>query len=134
MATPDKSDTLTHGIRVSAQAFFLPEQSDPAERKHFFGYAITIANESRKPVQLQSRHWVIIDGAGRREDVRGDGVVGQTPRIAPGESFKYQSFTRLKTNWGTMEGEYHMTTEDGDEFDVAIGRFYLAMPKPASVK
>ena len=134
MATPEKSDTVTHGIRVNAQAFFLPEQSDPTERKHFFGYTIVIANESERAVQLQTRHWVIIDGAGRREDVRGEGVVGQTPRILPGESFKYQSFTRLKTSWGTMEGEYHMTAEDGEEFDVAIGRFYLAMPKAASVK
>ena len=99
--TPEMSDTTTRGVRVGAHAFFLPDQSDPDERKFLFGYNIVIGNYGDVPVQLLRRHWVIIDGLGRREDVEGDGVVGQTPRLEPGEAFKYQSFCPLKTQWGT---------------------------------
>jgi ApaG protein len=125
MATPDWSDTQTLGVRIGATAYFLPEQSDPTDRKYLFGYTIVIANESEQPVQLLKRHWIIIDGVGRREDVEGPGVVGQTPRLEPGEAFKYQSFCPLKTPWGTMEGTYHMRRDDGSIFDVEVGRFYL---------
>jgi ApaG protein len=84
-----------------------------------------IANTGDQPVQLLSRHWIIIDSAGRRDDVRGPGVVGQTPHLKPGEAFKYASFARLKTPWGTMEGEYRMRRDDGGEFEARIERFYL---------
>lgn len=130
MATPDMSDTTTRGVRVGATAFFLPEQSDPDMRKFLFGYNIVIANYGDVPVQLLTRHWIIIDSLGRREDVEGEGVVGQTPRLEPGEAFKYHSFCPLRTSWGTMEGSYRMRTDDGEEFDVRIGRFFLTQPKP----
>ncbi len=84
---------------------------------------------AHKPVQLVSRHWIIIDAYGRREDVSGPGVVGQTPRLEPGKAFKYQSFCPLRTVWGTMEGEYQMRYDDGETFDVQIARFYLKVPK-----
>jgi len=129
MATPEYSDTITQGIKVAAGAYFLPEQSDPDDRKYLFGYTILIANNSDKPVQLLSRRWLIIDGAGRREEVEGPGVVGQTPRIEPGQAFKYQSHCPLKTNWGTMEGSYTMKRDSGETFEVQIGRFYLRVPK-----
>ncbi len=122
------SDTTTRGVRVGATAKFLPDQSDPDERKFLFGYNIVIANYGNVPVQLLKRHWVIIVGWGRREDVDGEGVVGQTPRLEPGEAFKYQSFCPLKTPWGTMEGSYRMRADDGQEFDVSIGRFFLTQP------
>ena len=125
MATPDFSDTITHGVRVGATAQYLPEQSDPDARQFLFGYTIVIANQGDTAVQLLTRHWVIIDAHGRREDVEGPGVVGQTPRLEPGQAFRYQSFCPLKTSWGTMEGTYHMRRDNGETFDVNIGRFYL---------
>lgn len=128
MPTPEMSDTTTQGVRVGAAAFYLQDQSDPDERKYLFGYNIVVSNEGDAPVQLLSRHWLIIDGDGRREEVKGPGVVGQTPRLEPGQAFKYQSFCPLKTPWGTMEGTYQMRRDDGTTFDAQIGRFYLQMP------
>jgi ApaG protein len=125
MATPEWSDTKTLGVRVGATAYFLPDQSEPTDRKYLFGYTIVIANEGDFPVQLLRRHWIIIDGVGRREEVEGPGVVGQTPRLEPGEAFKYQSFCPLKTPWGTMEGTYQMGRDDGSTFDASVGRFFL---------
>ena len=125
MATPEMSDTVTRGVRVGAAAFYLPDQSEPENRKHLFGYTIVIANQGDAPVQLVSRHWVIIDADGRREEVQGPGVVGQTPRLEPGQAFKYQSFCPLRTTWGTMEGTYQMRLDGGEIFDANIGRFYL---------
>jgi ApaG protein len=125
MATPEMSDVTTHGIRVGATAYYLPDESDPDIRKYVFGYTIVVKNEGDAPAQLISRHWVIIDALGRRGDVEGPGVIGQTPRLDPGEAFKYQSFCPLRTDWGTMEGTYTMRRDDGSTFDVNIGRFYL---------
>ncbi len=119
------SDVTTQGIRVGAAAFYLAEESEPAENQFVFGYNIVIANTGDAPAKLLSRHWIIIDGAGRREEVKGPGVVGQTPRLEPGQAFKYQSFCPLRTNWGTMEGAYTMQRDDGEKFDAQIGRFYL---------
>ena len=102
MPTPEMSDTTTQGVRVGAAAFYLPEQSDPEARKYVFGYNIVVANEGDAPAQLVSRHWIIINGDGEREEVRGPGVVGQTPRLEPGQAFKYQSFCPLRTPWGTI--------------------------------
>jgi len=121
------SDTTTQGVRVGAAAFFLPDQSDAAENKYLFSYTIVIANQGDSPVQLVSRHWIIIDGNGEHEEVRGPGVVGETPRLEPGQAFKYQSFCPLPTPWGTMEGTYRMRRDDGETFDAHVGRFYLRM-------
>src|SRR4051812_46355711 len=90
MPAPERSDTTTQGVRVGAAAFYLADQSEPEDHKFVFGYTIVIANEGDAPVQLVSRHWLIIDGEGRREEVRGPGVVGETPRLEPGQAFKYQ--------------------------------------------
>lgn len=131
MSTPELSDTTTHGVRVGATGYFLPEESDPDARRYVFGYTIVIVNTGQEPAKLLSRHWVIIDANGEREEVRGPGVVGEQPRLEAGEAFKYQSFCPLRTRWGTMEGSYQMTRDDGTEFDVEIGRFYLHMPDDA---
>jgi ApaG protein len=128
MATPEMSDTTTQGIRVGATAYYLPEESEPDERRWVFGYTIVIVNSGDDAAQLLSRHWVIIDAHGRREEVEGPGVVGETPRLAPGQAFKYQSFCPLRTEWGTMEGTYRFRRDDGSEFDAVIGRFYLRLP------
>jgi ApaG protein len=132
MPTPEYSDTTTEGIRVGAAAFYMPEHSDPDADRFVFGYNILIANHSDVSVQLLSRHWTIIDASGHREEVRGPGVVGQTPRLEPGQAFKYQSFCPLRTSWGTMEGTYQMQRDDGTLFDVRIGRFYLFKPRDES--
>ena len=124
------SDKVTDGIRVRAMATYLRDQSQPSENKFFFAYKIIISNEGTKRARLLSRHWVIINGNGDREDVEGPGVIGKTPNIAPGDAFEYTSFCPLNTDWGTMEGTYRMQREDGTVFDVVIGRFYLAMNAP----
>ena len=137
-AKPLGSDTLTRGVRVRVVPFFLPEQSSPEHGKYLFGYRITISNEGEpsttapQRVQLMSRHWIIIDADGERHEVKGPGVVGETPIIAPGESHTYSSFCPLETPWGTMEGTYQMREVDdedgaGEEFDAVVGRFVLTM-------
>ena len=98
----------------------------PDEHRFLFGYRIVIVNEGKITVTLRSRHWVIIDGNGTIEEVRGEGVVGQQPKLAPGDGFKYTSYCPLRTEWGTMEGTYLFETEKGETLDVKIGRFYLA--------
>jgi ApaG protein len=126
---PPLSDTVTHGIRVGATAFYLPDESMPDENRFVFGYRIVIMNEGKMTATLRSRHWVIIDGNGHVEEVKGEGVVGQQPRLAPTEGFKYTSYCPLNTTWGTMEGTYLFEGEDGKMFEVKIGRFFLAQDK-----
>jgi ApaG protein len=123
--TPEMSDVTTHNIRVGAAAFYLPLESNPEESQYVFGYRVLIVNNSDTAVTLLSRHWIIIDGEGHREDVKGPGVIGQTPTLQPGQAFKYTSFCPLSTPWGTMEGSYQMRRADGSTFDAQIGRFYL---------
>jgi ApaG protein len=122
--SPD-SDTVTRGIRVQASAQYVPDQSEPDQDQYFFAYRIQISNESEQKVKLLSRHWIIIDADNEREEVRGPGVVGEQPELAPGERFEYTSACPLTTRWGTMEGTYSMQTGDGEAFDVAVGRFFL---------
>ena len=118
---------MTDGVRVIAKPFYIAEKSNPEENQYVFGYRITISNEGTEPVQLISRHWIIIDGDGEREDVRGPGVVGQTPVIEPGKRFTYTSGCPLNTEWGSMEGNYQMKRPNGEIFDAKIGRFFLTM-------
>ncbi len=119
------SDTLTRGVRVVVEPTYLVEESDPSRRMFIFAYRVTITNESGGALALQSRRWDIIDGDGEREEVRGPGVIGQQPRLAPGESFSYTSHCPLQTSWGTMEGSYLFNTDAGERFEAAIDRFYL---------
>ena len=114
-----------HGVRVTVVPVFAAEHSDVDAKRHVFKYDVTITNGGDAPAQLVSRHWVIIDADGKREDVRGPGVIGKTPRLQPGQTFRYQSYCPLPTSWGTMEGTYHMRRDDGAEFDVDIARFVL---------
>jgi ApaG protein len=123
---PLMSDQTTHGVRVGANAFYLPDESTPEDNEFVFGYRIVILNESDRTVTLLSRHWDLIDAKGELREVDGEGVVGQQPRLAPGEAFKYHSFAVLPTLWGTMEGYYNFRAEDTQEqLKIAIGRFYL---------
>jgi len=122
------SSATTRGIRVEVESVFVPERSEPAEKRWFFAYTIHITNQGSETVQLISRHWIITDGDGDAEEVRGAGVVGKQPTLAPGQSFKYTSACPLATNFGTMHGTYQMVTEDGQGFDVEIAPFALAEP------
>ncbi|RMH19137.1 MAG: Co2+/Mg2+ efflux protein ApaG [Acidobacteria bacterium] len=122
------SEAVTRGIRVRVEPEFDPERSDPARGQWFFLYTVTLSNEGDEPVQLISRHWLITDGDGRQEEVRGAGVVGEQPVLAPGESFRYTSGCPLPTDVGKMEGSYRMVTSSGEAFDVAIAPFTLCQP------
>lgn len=122
------SEAVTRGIRVSVVSEYAPERSRPHANEWFFLYTITIRNEGRETVQLISRHWIITNGAGQVEEVRGPGVVGQQPTLAPGESFIYTSGCPLDTPFGTMEGTYQMVTDDGESFNAKIATFTLSEP------
>ena len=122
------SEAVTRGIRVQVRSQFVAERSDPAASEWFFSYTIRIANESDRTTQLLSRHWVITDGNGKVEEVRGPGVVGKQPILAPGEDFEYTSACPLETAFGVMEGTYQMVAPDGEHFDVRIAPFSLSEP------
>lgn len=120
--------TTTRAIRVSVEPFYHDEQSKPAENRWVFGYRVTIANEGGETVQLLRRHWRIIDAHGVIREVRGDGVVGEQPRLAPGEQFQYTSGAPLPTPNGIMVGSYGMVDEQGRSFEVGIPAFSLDAP------
>jgi ApaG protein len=122
------SEAVTRNIRVHVEPQFDPHRSQPANRQWFFLYTVTIENQGTETVQLRSRHWVITDGAGRVEEVRGPGVIGEQPVLAPGESFRYTSGCPLRTNVGKMEGSYQMVADSGESFDIAIAPFTLCAP------
>lgn len=117
-----------HHIRVEVVTRFLDGQSDPQDRRYAFAYTITLSNEGTVPAQLISRHWVITDSDGKVEEVRGPGVVGEHPHLAPGQSFRYTSGAVIATPVGTMQGSYQMRADDGTSFDAPIAAFRLAMP------
>jgi ApaG protein len=116
----------TRDVTVRVAVSFLAEQSDPLQSRWFWAYHIRLENSGSQPVQLISRHWKITDGHGVRHDVRGEGVVGEQPIIAPGESYDYVSGCPLQTPTGAMEGSFHMVVADGSSFEAAIPRFPLA--------
>jgi len=118
----------TDGIRVQVRSHYLAEQSSPRDDRYVFAYTITISNEGTRTAQLRTRHWIITDGHGEIEEVRGDGVVGEQPRLAPGQSFEYTSGCVLATPIGTMHGSYRFWRDDGSYFDAAIAPFSLASP------
>lgn len=121
-------ESVTEGIRVRVHPEYQPEQSSPDEGYYFWSYTIEIANEGQLAVQLKTRFWRITDSNGRTEEVRGAGVVGQTPIIEPGQSFTYTSGCPLSTPSGIMVGTYQMSKEGTNKFDVAIPPFSLDSP------
>ena len=122
------SEAVTNNVRVEVESQYAPEQSQPFQNQWYFHYTVRITNEGDETVQLLSRHWIITDAAGQTEEVRGAGVVGEQPVLAPGESFQYTSGCPLKTSTGVMHGTYQMVTEGGDHFDVEIAAFALHEP------
>lgn len=122
------SEAVTRGIRVSVESDYLPNHSSPESGRWVFAYQVHITNEGDEPVQLISRHWVITNGLGHSQEVRGPGVVGKQPNLEPGESFTYTSFCPLDTTVGTMHGTYQMISQGGERFDAVIDPFTLATP------
>lgn len=122
------SEAMTQGVRVRVRAQFDPTRSRPQQQQWFFLYTIQIANEGSTTVQLISRHWIITDANGKVEEVRGPGVVGEQPVLAPGQSFEYTSGCPLTTPFGTMHGTYQMVTKSGERFDAEIAAFTLSEP------
>lgn len=122
------SDTTTNGIRVQVTTKFLPERSSAKDNEYWFAYFIRISNVGAETAQLVSRHWVITNTDGEEEEVRGEGVVGEKPVLAPGATYDYNSFCRLKTSVGTMHGSYMMVTTGGGTFEARIAPFTLAVP------
>ncbi len=115
-------------VDVSVVTRYLAEQSQPENDRFAFAYTITVNNNGSLPAKLLSRHWVITDGDGHVEEVRGEGVVGLQPLIDAGKNHVYTSGTVMTTKVGTMQGTYQMLAEDGKRFDAIIKPFRLAVP------
>ena len=116
-------------IIVKVHTTYLPEQSDEALDRYVFAYTIVLSNAGTVPAQLISRHWIISDGSGGTQEVRGLGVVGEQPLLKPGDSFEYTSGTAISTPVGSMKGSYQMVAEDGLRFDAPIPEFILSVPR-----
>lgn len=123
------TDTPRYHIDVDARAEYINAQSDPDESRYVFAYNITVTNNGDVTAKLLSRHWIITDGMGKRQEVKGEGVVGEQPRISPGESFRYTSGAVLETPVGSMHGSYQMLADDGTRFEAPIEPFTLAVPR-----
>ncbi len=122
---------ITDGIIVRAAVSFLPEQSQPDAGKWFWVYHIRLENHSDETVQLRTRHWRITDARGMVNHVDGEGVVGETPTLNPGQTHDYVSGCPLTTPHGSMEGHFTFTRKDGSPLEVAIPFFPLAAPATA---
>ncbi|MBT4385979.1 MAG: Co2+/Mg2+ efflux protein ApaG [Betaproteobacteria bacterium] len=116
-------------VTVSAESFFIPEQSNPDQSRYLFAYRIRIQNTGNIRAQLLSRHWIITDANDKVDQVRGEGVVGEFPNLHPGESFEYTSAASIDTPVGLMEGSYKMRASDGIEFDAQVPQFTLSVPR-----
>ena len=115
-------------IEVHVRTAYVPQRSDPDADRYFFAYRIRITNAGEEPAKLLRRHWIITDGTGHVEEVEGEGVVGETPLLMPGESFEYTSACPLPTPVGTMHGSFKFLAASGSIFDAPIAPFTLAQP------
>ncbi len=123
------ADNLSHEIDVKVDSAYIPSESDPENKRYVFAYTVTIENHGHVPAKLLARHWVITDGNGKVQDVRGAGVVGEQPYLKPGEGFQYTSGTMLETPFGIMQGSYQMIADNGESFDAEIRPFTLCVPQ-----
>lgn len=128
-ANTPKADNPNYDIKVSVNTEFLEDQSSMDQERYAFAYTITIENNDEQAVQLLSRHWIITDGDEQVQEVYGEGVVGQKPRIPAGKSFSYTSGAVLDTPVGTMEGSYQLIDEENTPFEVEIPPFLLAQER-----
>ena len=119
---------VTRQIEVTVEPNFVPEQSSAERCRYFWSYTVAITNTGEETVQLRTRHWIITDATGRQEEVRGEGVVGEQPVLAPGERFEYTSGVPLSTSSGFMTGRYQMISESGEKFEIEVPTFSLDSP------
>ncbi len=119
------SEAVTEGVRVEVISQHSPEHSKLELGQWVFQYTVRITNQSTDTVRLLSRHWIITDALDEVREVKGPGVIGETPILAPGESFKYSSWCPIKTPTGTMHGTYRMVRTNGGEFDIEVAPFAL---------
>jgi len=122
-------ETEDHAIEIEVATAYVEEQSEPEADRYVFAYHVTIRNEGALTVQLLNRHWIIRDGRDQTQEVRGEGVVGEQPRIEPGDSYEYTSGTVIETPVGMMEGSYGMLDERGNTFETPIPAFTLSVPR-----
>ncbi len=115
-------------FNISSTSVYVESESDPLLHRYFFAYKITIKNTGSSNAQLMSRHWIITDGLGHVEEVRGPGVVGLQPKITGGQTFEYDSACPLRTSSGSMKGFFQFVDESGENFDIEIPEFYLVAP------
>jgi ApaG protein len=120
--------TPDYRIEVAVQSVYIDDESEPDANKYVFAYTVTIRNVGTVPAQLLTRQWTITDADGKVQEVRGQGVVGEQPRLAPGEDFQYTSAALIETPVGTMGGSYQMVADDGVSFDAEIPLFRLSIP------
>ena len=119
---------VTRQIEVTVEPNFVPGRSSTESGQYFWAYTIVITNTGRETVQLQTRHWIITDAAGRKQEVKGKGVIGEQPVLAPGERFEYTSGVPLPTASGIMTGRYQMVSESGERFEIEVPTFSLDSP------
>jgi ApaG protein len=124
---------VTRQIEVTVEPNFMPERSSAENSRYFWSYTIVITNSGEETVQLQTRHWIITDASGKRQEVRGEGVVGEQPVLAPGERFEYTSGVPLSTASGFMTGRYQMVSESGEKFEIDVPTFSLDSPEAKRV-
>ena len=124
-----RNDHPPYAIEVSVDTQFVVEQSQPEADRYVFAYTVTLRNVGDVSARLLARHWVITDANGKVEEVRGEGVVGEQPRLHPGEGYVYTSGAVLATSVGTMRGEYLLHADDGTDFATPIPEFVLAVPR-----
>jgi ApaG protein len=117
--------STTRGIEVVVTPRFEADRSSPGNNYFFWAYTISITNQGKETVQLKTRHWRITDANGRRQEVRGAGVIGEEPVLKAGEAFEYTSGVPLQTPSGFMTGTYGMVGADGEHFDIEIPAFSL---------
>ena len=115
-------------IDIKVLPAYIANQSDPEDNHFVFSYKVTIRNNGSMPAKLLARHWVITDGDGLVQEVKGDGVIGEQPHLQPGESFQYTSGTFMNTPFGTMHGSYQMISDSGEKFEAEIPPFQLTVP------
>ena len=120
--------TPDYRFEIAVRSIYIDDESEPDDNRYVFAYTITIRNVGTVSAQLLTRHWVITDADGKVQEVRGDGVVGEQPRLAPGEQFQYTSAALIETPVGTMGGSYQMMADDGVSFDTEIPLFRLSIP------
>ncbi|MFQ5934946.1 MAG: Co2+/Mg2+ efflux protein ApaG [Acidiferrobacterales bacterium] len=123
------TDHTKHRIDIAVKTAYMTDQSAPELNRYVFAYTITIANAGTEPARLLTRHWIITDANNKVQEVRGEGVVGEQPYLAPGMSFEYTSGAVIETPVGTMRGSYQMVADDGSSFNAEIPEFTLSMPR-----